>query len=64
MRGLHDGFFNLLPARERWLETLADVTYYYGWGPADAWSLTYNRLLWWCEQAQRINKIRADKQNG
>ncbi|EKN5029966.1 hypothetical protein DVQ33_05650 [Yersinia enterocolitica] len=61
MRGLHDGFFSLLPNGGRWREIIADVTYYYSWGPGDAWSLTYSNLIWWCQQAERINNIKAGK---
>ncbi|QTD77009.1 Uncharacterized protein YR821_2090 [Yersinia ruckeri] len=35
------------------------MTYYYGWGPMDAWLLTYSRLQWWYQQANRINQIKV-----
>jgi len=37
---------------------IADVTYYYGWGPNAGWSLTWSKLLWWNDQAKRINKLK------
>ncbi len=38
---------------------MADVTYYYGWGPHDVDSLTWSVLCWWQQQALRINRVRA-----
>jgi hypothetical protein len=34
---------------------VADVTYYYRWGPREAASLTWTELAWWLEQARRIS---------
>lgn len=30
-----------------WGDILADVTEFYGWGPHDAWGLTWSRVEWW-----------------
>ncbi|UJD91720.1 GpE family phage tail protein [Rahnella aquatilis] len=37
---------------------MADVTYYYGWGPDEGWRLTWSKLNWWRDQALRINKLK------
>ncbi|TPG62552.1 GpE family phage tail protein [Ewingella americana] len=37
---------------------MADVTYYYGWGPRDGWAMTWSELNWWLVQATRLNKLK------
>ncbi|CAK7025938.1 MAG: hypothetical protein MESAZ_02733 [Saezia sanguinis] len=37
-----------------WRELAADVTYFYKWGPHDAWGLSHSKLEFWAEQALRI----------
>lgn len=38
----------------QWRELAADMTYFYKWGPRDAWGLSYSQLMFWIEQAVRI----------
>ncbi|MBT0344128.1 GpE family phage tail protein [Morganella morganii subsp. morganii] len=54
MPGLSDRFFGV-SAWHKWRQLSADVTYFYHWGPQDARYLTMRELLWWAEQANRIN---------
>jgi hypothetical protein len=42
---------------------IADLTRFWGWGPRDAWDLTGTEMLWWAEQANRI-QIREREQRG
>lgn len=37
-----------------WQQLAAEATYFYKWGPHEAWSLTKSRLLWWVDNANRI----------
>jgi hypothetical protein len=30
------------------------LTYYWRWGPQDAWNLTGTQLMWWLDQLNRI----------
>lgn len=38
---------------------MADVTYFYRWGPREAQSLTWRELDFWLTQAERINKAQG-----
>ncbi len=53
MSGLLAAFFGVQSLRA-WQQLAADATYFYKWGPHDAWSLTKSRLRWWVENANRI----------
>uniref|UniRef100_A0A9X8YNL9 Uncharacterized protein n=1 Tax=Serratia marcescens TaxID=615 RepID=A0A9X8YNL9_SERMA len=53
-----DPFFSLVPSRAERGRVIADLTFFYRWGPAEAGSLSWPQLLWWHKQAVRINKIR------
>ncbi|WP_150587270.1 GpE family phage tail protein [Pandoraea communis] len=33
---------------------MADVTYFFRWGPLDAERLSLSKLAWWRDQAKRI----------
>ncbi|TDB43323.1 hypothetical protein C5468_23735 [Photorhabdus luminescens subsp. mexicana] len=59
MSRVSSGFFGL-EALNSWQQLAADVTFYYKWGPRDAWSLTRTRLEWWVEQANRLSKERSN----
>ncbi len=37
-----------------WRQLAVDVTYFYQWGPHEAWSLSKSRLLWWVKQTNKI----------
>ncbi|EGG3071018.1 GpE family phage tail protein [Salmonella enterica] len=41
-----------------WRELAADITWFYRWEPSVTGNMTLRRLLWWQEQAVRINRIR------
>ncbi|KWT89356.1 hypothetical protein APY03_3435 [Variovorax sp. WDL1] len=30
------------------------MTKFYGWGPRDAWSLSWREIAWWHGQAERM----------
>lgn len=53
MQRVLNGFFGARSVRE-WQQLAAKVTYFYRWGPHEAWSLTKSRLLWWIENVNRI----------
>ncbi|PTA91314.1 hypothetical protein CWM66_08720 [Kosakonia sp. H7A] len=57
MRGLSPGFFDL-EILTLWQERAADITAYFGWSDERAWGMTLDRLMWWVNQAKRINQIR------
>ncbi|NHB94779.1 hypothetical protein C5469_22745 [Photorhabdus cinerea] len=59
MPGVSFGFFGL-EALNGWQRLAADVTFYYKWGPRDAWLLSKTRLEWWANQANRISKERSN----
>lgn len=41
-------------ALRSWQRLAAKVTWFYRWGPRDAWLLSKSRLHWWVEQAEEI----------
>lgn len=51
-------FFGRLQRRwpDDWRDLVANLTKYYGWGPRDAWSLTWTEMQWWANQAIRMSK--------
>ncbi|WP_233863480.1 GpE family phage tail protein [Paraburkholderia adhaesiva] len=45
-------FFRVVPPNLR--DVIADVTWFFHWGPRDAGALTWTELAQWHEQARRI----------
>lgn len=50
-------FFSGVPCN--WRELMADVTWFFRWSPRDVGDLTIPELLWWAEQARRIQQERG-----
>jgi hypothetical protein len=68
LAGLHGGrevlrgFFASSP--DNWQEIVAEVTSQWGWGPDDAWGLTWTMTQWWLDQGNRIAKKAKEQQGG
>lgn len=46
-----------------WKDLIADITKFYGWGPHDAWGLTWTQIQEWARQMIRMSKLMV-KSNG
>ena len=55
-----DVFFSEWPSNWRQLE--ADLCKFYGWGPDQVSTLTGAEMVWFAEQANRINTKQAEAQ--
>lgn len=40
-------------------DVVAEVTWFYHWGPREAGALTWSELKWWHAQAQRILQLQS-----